>query len=177
MAPFVTSKTLPVIPEKMVERILRGDFTDMAELLKDNMEVERRHYLLEGECGQSGIGQMMSRREVPDIMNWSQCFSVYIALICSKYPLQKAQEFRCRGRGWLFYDLAFRQHISSLESTDFSKINQGLYTTTFLAYGGRGQFCQSCMLSGHNHKECALHPNHAIPVWMAGPECSYTGCV
>ena len=51
-----------MVPAKLVERILRGDFIDMAELLKDNMEVARRRYLSEGECGQGSIGQRTSRR-------------------------------------------------------------------------------------------------------------------
>ena len=47
------------------------------------------------------------------------------------------------------------RHFTSLEGADFSKINQSLYTTTFLAYGGRGQFCE---------EDCDLHPQRADPV-------------
>ena len=46
----------------------------------------------------------------------------------------------------------------------FSKLNQGLYSTTFLSYGGKGQFFQGCLMSGHSHEECALHPNQAMTV-------------
>ena len=75
-----------------------------------------------------------------------------------------AEHRKCGGRGWLLYDCAFCQQISSLESADFSKVNQSLYTTTFLAYGGRGQFCVRCMASNHAQEECALHPNREVPV-------------
>ena len=47
--------------------------------------------------------------------------------------------------------------MSSLETTDFSKLGQALHTTTFLAYQGKGQFCQIFMMSDHNSKECALN--------------------
>ena len=173
--PFILSETLPVVPAKLVRKILKGDFVDMAELLKDNIEAERRRCLSEAEGRQGHIGQTLSRREVPDLMSWLQCFSMYASVICSKYP-EKARELwayqatiisefrRCGGGGWRLYDSAFRQHISSLESTDFSRINQGLYSTTFLAYGGKGQFCQSCMSSDHTHDECALHPKRSVPV-------------
>ncbi len=40
--PFVLGEALPVVPAKMVKRILKGEFVDMAELLKDNVEAERR---------------------------------------------------------------------------------------------------------------------------------------
>jgi hypothetical protein len=38
----VLGEVLPVVPEKLVRKILKGDFMDMAELLKDNVEAERR---------------------------------------------------------------------------------------------------------------------------------------
>ena len=39
--PFVLSEALPVVLTKLVGRIRRGEFVDMAELLKNNMEVDR----------------------------------------------------------------------------------------------------------------------------------------
>ena len=42
VAPFVLSKALPVVSGKLVRHILRAEYVDMAELLKDNMEAERR---------------------------------------------------------------------------------------------------------------------------------------
>lgn len=176
---FVLSEALPVVPAKLVKRIWKGEFVDMAELLKDNMEAERRRTAIEGESSQGLLGQRGSRREVPDILSWLQCFSAYAAVLCSRYPA-KAKELwayqatmisehrRCGGKGWSVYDALFRQQITSMEAVDFSKINQGLYATTFLAYGGRGQFCQSCLASDHNHSECALHPNQSLPVVRVG---------
>ncbi len=52
---------------------------------------------------------------------------------------------KCRGWGWLLYDSAFRQQITDLES---AKVDQSLYATTFLAYGGKGKFCSRCMAGG-----------------------------
>ena len=46
---------------------------------------------MEGECGQGNNGQRMNRREVPDIINWLQYFSMYAAVIWSRY-LEKARE-------------------------------------------------------------------------------------
>ena len=38
---FILSEGLPPVPAKLVGRILRGDFIDMSELLRDNLEAER----------------------------------------------------------------------------------------------------------------------------------------
>ena len=45
--------------------------------------------------------------------------------------LMIAEHRKCGGRGWLLYDSAFRQQIVSLETTDFSRLNQSLYLTNF----------------------------------------------
>ena len=41
-AMFILAYTLPVIPAKLVRKIQKGEFVDMAELLKDDTEAERR---------------------------------------------------------------------------------------------------------------------------------------
>ena len=51
MAPFKLSDALPVVPSKLVKRIVRGEYIDMAEMLSDNMELERRRALAESEGG------------------------------------------------------------------------------------------------------------------------------
>ncbi len=118
----------------------------------------------------------VTRREVPDVLSWLQCFTTYAAVVTARYP-EKIRELlayqamiisearRCGGRGWLLYDAAFRQQIRSFETVDFSRINQSLYSTTFLAYGsGRTRFCPDCMMADHAREECALNPNRSLPM-------------
>ena len=169
--PYIISEALQVVPGKLVRRILSGEYVDMAELLKDNVEAERRRLL----SGESRSGQRLGRREVPDFESWLQCFSAYAAVVCSKYP-HKARELwayqafmiaehrKCGGRGWTLYNSAFRQQLASLEAADFSKVNQSLYSTTFLAFGGRGLFCTRCLMADHSQEDCALHPGRDVPV-------------
>jgi hypothetical protein len=169
LSPFILGEALPVVPPKLVRKILRGEFVDMAELLRDNMEAERRRAGMGSEATPRA-----SRREIPDMLSWLHCFSLYAAVVGSRYPekmkdllayqaLMIAEHRRCGGRGWLLYDSAFRQQISSLETADFSRINQSLYLTTFVAYGGKGQCCPNCLLSDHTQDECALQSHKAAP--------------
>ncbi len=53
---------------------------DMAELLRDNVEAERRKGTGEGESSQP------RRREIPDILSWVQCFAAYAAIVGTQYP-------------------------------------------------------------------------------------------
>ena len=68
VTPFLLGEGLPPIPAKLVAKIQKGDFVDMAELLRDNMEAERRRGKEDGASTSSGQ-LTQSRREVPDILS------------------------------------------------------------------------------------------------------------
>ena len=74
---------------------------------------------------------------------------------------------QCGGRGWTLYDSAFRQRVASLTEVDFSRFNQSLYSTTFLAYGGRGRFCPSCSMSDQGFA-CVPAPARPCFSWNDG---------
>ncbi len=38
--PFLQSEALPAVPARLVKKILKGEYVDMAELLRDNVEAE-----------------------------------------------------------------------------------------------------------------------------------------
>jgi len=65
-APFVMGAALPVVPGKLAKKIIRGEFVDMTELLKDNIELERRRMAAVDNIQ----GQRLSRREMPDFESW-----------------------------------------------------------------------------------------------------------
>lgn len=158
------------MPGKLVQKIQRGDYVDMAELLRDNMELERRKASRESTLA---LGIQPSRREVPDLISWVQCFGVYAAVVTAKHPDRILQLLayqtmvvrearRCGGRGWQSYDAMFRQQAAISPSIDWSKLNNSLYSTTFLQQqNGRGRSCVHCMETDHSSQECALAPVRA----------------
>ena len=73
---------------RLVKKIHRGEYVDMAELLKDNMEVER--CIQKSTMGPAS--QVATRREIPDMLNWLRCYSLYAAIICSSQHPEKARE-------------------------------------------------------------------------------------
>ena len=164
-APFVLNSVLPVVPARLVKRILKGDFVDMAELLRDNLEAERRRARSELETGKSGA-PASSRREVPDFTSWVQCFALYASVVQSRYPSKGrdlwaylgviASEFRrVGGSGWRLYDAAFRQQFASMEAADFGTVDTTLFATTFLTYRRSVQGCSGCLSSGQDNEECS----------------------
>ena len=83
--PFILSAGLPPVPYKLVARILKGEFIDMEELLWDNLEAQRRASVV-AQVGAAAASNAKSRREVPDLMSWVQCFGTYIAVVTSQFP-------------------------------------------------------------------------------------------
>ena len=166
---FSFSDSFPPIPAKLVGKILKGDFVDMAEQLRDNIEAERRGG--QGEGGGSGNGNRKPpRREVPNILNWCQCFGIYVSVVATKQPERVSQMLvyqatlvreagRCGGGGWKPYDTTFRQQAAGNQAVDWSKINSSIYATTFLAQStGKGTSCDHCTETDHTSEACAAAP-------------------
>ena len=167
--PFILSEGLPPVPCKLVARILMGEFIDMAELLRDNLEAQRRASAV-AQVGAAAASNAKSRREVPDLMSWVQCFGTYIAVVTSQFPhrikellayqtLIVREARRCGGRGWLAYDSHFRQQVVGNEAADWSRLNQSLYAVTFITQGDRDRTrsCVVCLESDHMEEQCALY--------------------
>ena len=72
------------MPVKLVDKIIRGHFVDMAELLQGYLEVQRRG------SGQEHVASTaqpkQGRREIPDLLSLVQCFGTYMAVVASKRP-------------------------------------------------------------------------------------------
>ena len=72
---------LPPVPKKLANKIESGEYLDMAELLPDRLG-SYRNLTLEDKGG----SPKSKRRGVTNILEWIQCFSIYIAIIAQKHP-------------------------------------------------------------------------------------------
>ena len=169
--PFLLSEGLPPVPAKLVGRILKGDFIDMSELLRDNLEAQRRGVFQEQSAGTLSVPAVGNRirREVPDLLSWVQCFGIYTAVLASKYPerVQKLLAYqtliirearRCGGKGWLSYDTYFRQQmVGEWRGDEWGRLNPYLFSSTFMALGGPQRLrCSLCLEADHREEDCAL---------------------
>ena len=165
--PFMLSEGLHPVPHKLVARILRGEFVDMAELLRVYLEAQRRSSSVPANNSYGGSNAARGRREVPDLVNWVQCFGTYMAIVSSKHPERMRQLLayqtlivrearRFGGKGWLAYDSYFRQQVVGDDKANWSRLNQSLYAVTFIAQGerDRGRCRIICLES---EEQCALY--------------------
>ena len=169
--PFILSEGLAPVPAKLVARITKGEFVDMADLLRDNLEARRWGDLPEGSS--SSAEPKRSQREVPDLLSWVQCFGTYMAVVTSSQPERVKQLLayqtvivrearRCGGRDWQAYDSMFRQQAVGNPAVDWSKLNPTLYAVTFLTQSGTGKNCVLCMESDHREEDCALSKSKGV---------------
>ena len=177
--PYILGEGLPVVPGKIVAKIQKGDFVDMADLLRDNMEAERRRLSMAGGVVASILAGKSPRREVPDLLSWVTSFSTYASILSEKYPqltkgLWAYQTFivrearRCGGHGWQEYDLMFRQQATAT-NLKWDTVNSSLYTVTFGAQSARAApvpmdrsqarsvgVCRWCQEPDHASADCAI---------------------
>ena len=65
----------------------KGEHIDMAELLRDNLEAQRRAASTPSQT-QGPSHLQKHRHEIPDLLSWVQCFGTYMAVVTSRYPAQ-----------------------------------------------------------------------------------------
>ena len=164
--PFLLGESLFPISAKLVAKIQSGEFVDMAELMRDNVELDRR---------QADSQQKHSRREVPDLLSWVTSFGMFASVLADKSPKKTRQLWayqtvivrearRCGGKGWQMYDAMFRQQAAQRTEADWSNLNSAIYATTFLAQAnGRGCSCTHFLETDDALASCALAPLNLKP--------------
>ena len=143
--PFIVEEGLPAIPPKLVAKIQRGEFVDMAELLRNNIEADRREAATAGNVVATLLASTKPRREVLDLMSWVQCFGMCASVLGEAYSnlrkgLRAYQTFivrearRSSGWGWQEYDSMFRQQQASASDLkwDSCSIRSYLCSSTLL---------------------------------------------
>ncbi len=141
---FQLGETLPVVPARIVRRILKGDFVDMAELTEENLEVELRRSL-DGEDSKPVPAHKL--RPVGDLMGWVRAFCQFAGIVVQSHPGKAVDLWAYlaivlsggeKGDWWRAYDSRFRQQVPSLEKAEFGRLDQALYTRCLLSASSSG---------------------------------------
>ena len=136
LPPVLISGGLPPVPAKLVKRTQEGSFVEMAELLPETLSS------LEYGTNEDPAGQKQKHQEVSNIVNWVQCFGIYIAIISHKeanriadlidYPSLIIQaSSQCHAGRWDIYDRRFHLKASAVAVTEWSNIDITLWKLAF----------------------------------------------
>ena len=140
----------------------------MAELLPDRLGVNAGPPI-EGDKDD----KKPRRRQVTNILEWIQCYSIYMAVRLQKYP-DKAQDMlgyqtliveacmEYQGEGWLGYDRRFRQMAAASQDIPWAKIDPTLWNKAF-AGQARANRCKYCFSLPHAADDCDWAPTPTTP--------------
>ncbi len=129
---FTLGEGFAVIPAKVVNRIIRGEFVDMAELLVDNIELDERlpsvwtaASMIDGALKPHTHIRMRDLQEdAQGLFSWVEAVNVFACIVTERFPelvkplaayqtLIVKEAHRFNYRGWLQYDQLFCQHSAA----------------------------------------------------------------
>ena len=133
--PILLSNSLPPVPTKLVKMVKQGLCMEMAELSPS--------YLNSAEVNTGN--QPVSRKPLPkvlDIVEWVQCFGIYMAIVSRSKPkriadligyqsLIIAASQNCREGSWAMYDRRFHLKASASHNEQWSTIDVTIWNMTF----------------------------------------------
>ena len=135
----------------------------MAELLPDSLGSSLLPPTTQGE--EDKPAPKPKCRQVTNILEWVQCFNIYIAAISAKSPsrirdllgyqaliIQASMEYK--RDGWLGYDRIFRQNAAADPDTVWAHLDPTLWN---IAFAGQGSTAR-CFSLIHPTAECEWAP-------------------
>ena len=165
---------LPPVPQKLVAKIQSGEFVDMAELLPDRMGLSAARNDLATDEKEGKQGSKSKRRQVTNILEWVQCFSIYMAVVSEKHPdrikdllgyqaLIVEARMEYDSETWLGYDRRFRQTVAATPDAVWARIDPTLWNMAFTGQA-RAQRCKFCFSLTHQSHDCDWAPMpHTVP--------------
>ena len=168
---------LPPVPANLVSKIESGAFVDMADLLPERLST---YYNDEEAKGKT------KKPAVTNILEWLQCFSIYVAIRGQKQPerirdlmgyqaliIEAYLEYK--SNCWMGYDRRFRQICASQPSRSWAAIHPTLWN---LAFTGQAKTtrCTHCFSLSHQASDCELAPSSRsqrfdqLPSTYQGPQ-------
>ena len=160
---MIASPSLPPVPAKAVEKIVKHQFVEIKKLMPDNSALILQLAAL-------GLNQPVSSeklREINDPLTWVFYFLSFLAISVFDRRTRELAAYgqvivhiaqRHGGKGWQAYDRIFRQQIAAGASHPWAELCPSLMAATVLASGhtGKGQSCLLCNGSDHDQNSCAL---------------------
>ena len=150
-------ETLPPLSDKLVTRILRWEFIEMAEL---RPYVESEITAVRGQTSQN-----VKKQPVTDILTWLQCFGIYVGVLAKQYPeavselmaymvvIIKASQ-RYAGLAWVNYDTLYRRQAAAKKCRVWSQTNTSLFNLCFTGQLKDIEQCHQCGTVSHTSSDC-----------------------
>ena len=181
--PTVNQPSLPPVPPRIRDRIIRGEFVDFASLLPKAMfsggsEPETRRSLTV-QLASSGddilIQPASNLRKITSFASWMEAWNIYLSIVIDHTPA-RAAEFVAYQRiitsasiqyltaAWLNYDVQFRTLAASDPTLRWDARHTDLWlqfmTSAKPTQSARWP-CKHCGATNHYPDNCPFRPNYS----------------
>ena len=160
---------LPALPKKVILKIEGNDYIDFNELPPVKGKGRSVNQSLEGQfIIVQAADLMQSRKTIPDLATWSQCFALFTAVVAKKRPdrvpelmaymsiITKASQ-KYKWPSWVIYDQNFRLDAAGSASQPWSRVDPSLYAQCFTGQSFCSEnWCSSCQSLDHPSQRCPL---------------------
>ena len=156
--PIVLGPSYPPIPHNLAEKIWKGTYIDMADLLPVRLGGDEQE-------DKEKKNKSKSRKKVKDILAWSQCFLAYVSIVSLKEPTRVCDLLsyastiiqthrRYEGNGWQIYDTNFRQQAVAKKFQRWADLDQSIWALALANAQARSVHCELCLSIEHSTDEC-----------------------
>ena len=160
------SGLLPAISEKNLQRIRRGEFINFEILLDTSFQDPEGKLELKNEQGSISIVQKQRGKEIKNISEWLQAWSIFLQTYSYFYPSQIPsllvyQDFIIRAASQYnfarvkSYDKHFRMRLSINPSASWEVMDEQLFNQILRGSSGPSSYaCYACGENSHSYSDC-----------------------
>ncbi len=171
---------LPPISRRLVDKIQALEYVDLAELPPARGRSRPSHQLSDDRIVVVQAADLLQTRKIiPDLATWVQCFTLYITALTGKHPhrltdllgymsLTARNSKKYKWPSWIVYDQNFRQEAAGNASLTWAKADPSLYAQCFTGQEKATEnWCSRCHSVDHQSYECPQAARKRP--WNAGP--------
>ena len=131
------------LPKRLIDKIRASEYIDFVELPPAKGKSRTVSQVMEGQVlVVQATDWLQSRKIIPDLATWSQCFAVYMAVLTPYQPtrivdlmayhtiIAKAS-LKFKWPSWVVYDQNFRQEVSGNPSQSWARVDPSMYALCF----------------------------------------------
>ena len=163
---------LPTIPRKLLDKMHRWEYIDLAELLPQTSahdaatpEVDPHRFVLFPGCEFI----KPKKHRIESISEWVKAFAIYTAAMGNKFVeaipemlayllvIVNASE-QYDGMYWRTYDTHFRVNAAATGNRQWARLDIDLYTRFFTGRAKAVASCSICDATAHSADRCPLKP-------------------
>ena len=188
---MVFADGLTAIAARTVEKIQKGEYIDLADLLPGQLHNPDIPPLLEHLMYHPYAPSIPARKkkEINSPAQWALAFSTYISIVIDKEPgrardllayqgmiLKASEEGQREGhysKAWLDYDIMFRRQAAVTKPEKWAQINNTIWNMCFLR---SADYWTTCKSRSHKTAECTANlplnpftPEHQRPLYAPAP--------